>query len=150
MNEKVEGQKKVLFRLEKDSEGYPPNDWESLWATELGKNKYAVDNIPFFVRGISLGDKVSTSSHGNELHFEHVDEFSNHSVLRVIVFESSDESELIDQLVQFGCEYEGSHIEGLIAFDLPPTVDYYMVVRYLQRGEDDGKWEYEEASIRHE
>ena len=40
--------KKVLFRLEKDDDSYPPADSESLWAIEVGPNLHAIGNVPFF------------------------------------------------------------------------------------------------------
>src|SRR5262245_31401609 len=136
MSQNYSNHKKVLFRLKRDSEGYPPNDWEALWALEAGEGRYTIDNIPFFVRGISPGDKVKVTAKRNELRFRSVDEFSNHSVVRVIVFDDSTQNDLIERMNQFGCEFEGSHIEGLIAFDIPGSCSYDDIIDFLQKGED--------------
>jgi Domain of unknown function (DUF4265) len=141
---------KILFRLKKDAEGYPPDDWESLWATPTEQNFYSIDNIPFFVRGISLGDIVSIKKKDNELFFEKVEQFSDHSVIRVIIFEESEVESLRQKLKELGCESEKSHIEGLITVDIPPQISFDDIVSYLKPGEDEEIWEYEEASIRHE
>ncbi len=141
---------KILFRLERGSDGYPPDDWESLWAFETQKGIYCIDNIPFFIRGISSGDIISVIIKNNELFFKQVEKFSDHSVIRVIVFKETETENLRKKLNDVGCESEKSHLEGLIAVDVPPQVSYQKVISFLQKGEDAGKWEYEEASIRHE
>lgn len=150
MSSNVKNHKKVLFRLQKDSDDYPPDDWESLWALETERGLYSIDNIPFFVRGISFGDIVSVRKKEEELFFKEVVKFSDHSVLRAIVFDETRIEGLRNKMVKMGCEFEGSHIEGLTAFDVPPNVNFDKVVSFLQKGEDKGYWEYEEASIRHE
>ncbi len=53
---------KILFRLQRDEVGYPPTDWESLWATPLGSNQFEIDNVPFYIRGISSGDVILARS----------------------------------------------------------------------------------------
>ena len=47
------GQAKLLFRLEKDEDGYPPEDVESLWGL-LRSDGIELDNIPF-CEGSRLG-----------------------------------------------------------------------------------------------
>ena len=89
---------KVLFQLQKDEDGYPPDDWESLWAFETEQGLYAIDNVPFFARGISWGDVVSVERQGDDLYFKEVVRRSDHSVLRVIVFDTSKVGEMHDML----------------------------------------------------
>ncbi|MEO6394169.1 MAG: DUF4265 domain-containing protein [Pyrinomonadaceae bacterium] len=139
---------KVMFKLEKDSDGYPPDDWESIWAYETSTGQYCVDNIPFFVRGLSLGDIVSVDRKGNELHFKDVISPSGHSVLRVVVFDRSRMKELHDDLAQLGCSTEQSHLPSLLAVDCPPTANLSKVIDFLSKGETNDYWSYEEASIR--
>lgn len=50
---------KVVFRLEQDEFGYPPTDTEIVWAYELPNGNYRVDNIPFYIRGVSSNDEIS-------------------------------------------------------------------------------------------
>jgi hypothetical protein len=45
------GSTKVFFRLQKDADGYPPFEIESLWARPVGPDRYELDNIPFFATG---------------------------------------------------------------------------------------------------
>jgi Domain of unknown function (DUF4265) len=140
---------KVLFHLEKDEDDYPPDDWESLWAQEIGGGSYKIDNIPFFVRGISVGDIVSVKKKEEDFVFNVIEEYSSNSVIRVMLFVPTKLDELKLKMSGFGCEFESSHIKGLISFDVPPTASFSDIVEYLQFGEDQEFWSYEEASIRH-
>ncbi|HDS0921950.1 TPA: DUF4265 domain-containing protein [Stenotrophomonas maltophilia] len=47
---------KVAFKLPRGHDGYPPVDWENLWAIPLSDGSYRVDNVPFYVNLISSGD----------------------------------------------------------------------------------------------
>lgn len=140
---------KVFFRLHKDEDGYPPDDWETLWAYEVEDGLYSLDNVPFFARDVSWGDVVSVERKGDELHFKDVVIPSDHSVLRVIVFDQSKVSEAHNALQQLNCDTEQSHIPSLLTVDVPPLVDLKKVRAFLDKGEAEGRWEYETASIRH-
>lgn len=140
---------RIFFRLEKDKDGYPPDDWETLWAFEIESGLYSIDNVPFFVRGVSWKDVVAVNQKGDELHFKRVVRPSGHSVLRIIVFDKSKVDEVHTTLQQMGCDTEQSHIPGLLSVDCPPSIAIEPVLEFLTRGERDGNWEYEEASIRH-
>ncbi|HEC84522.1 MAG: hypothetical protein DRR08_00365 [Candidatus Parabeggiatoa sp. nov. 2] len=50
--------KKVIFYLEPDEDGYPPFNWETLWVHQINPDRFQIDNIPFFVRGISSGSRL--------------------------------------------------------------------------------------------
>lgn len=139
---------KVFFPLHKDADGYPPDDWETLWAYEVGDGLYSLDNVPFFARGVSWGDVVSVEREGDELHFKDVVRPSAHSVLRVIVFDQSKVGEVHEALQQMNCDTEQSHIPSLLTVDVPPSVDLSEVRAFLDKGEAEGRWEYETASIR--
>jgi hypothetical protein len=55
---------KIAFPLDRDEDGYPPDDVETLWGWETKPGLYCIDNIPFFVKGISPGDVVSAKRAG--------------------------------------------------------------------------------------
>lgn len=148
MSKEHETQKKILFKLEKDEDDYPPNEWESLWATEIGSGHYVIDNIPFFVRDVSCGDTVSVIENNGELFFDDVVEESLNSVLRVIAYDPDHISELRERLLSLKCESELSHIPNLIAVEVPAAADLDSVLKFLDEGEKDQLWEYETASIR--
>jgi hypothetical protein len=138
---------KVAFRLVQDEDGYPPADWEHLWAHQVGESLFVLDNIPFFARGVSAGDLVSVQLKAGMNEFREVVQPSGHSTLRVIFFDTTLISELRSKLKELGCETEQSHLPNLVAVDVPPSTDLETVREVLAEGEDSGKWEYEEAVI---
>ena len=148
-NENVSSPEKILFRLKEDpNQEYPPVDIEGLWATPT-RDGFRIDNVPFFVRGISNGDEVTANLKGDELFFDRVIAYSGHSTVRVLFYASDSRDELRKQLKVLGCSSELSHIADLISVDIPPGVDYNKVVTVLAKGEKDGLWEYEEGAIAH-
>ncbi len=142
-------QAKILFQLEQD-DGYPPVSWESVWATKVNENKYKIDNIPFYIQGLSLNDIIEVNEVDGELNFEEIIEASLNSVIRIIIINEGKKDELRSNLKSMGCESELDNFGVLIAVDVPPDVSFNKVADYLQKGEDSGFWEYEEASIRHD
>jgi len=148
---------KVIFDLERDEDGYPPADYEHLWARPLGDNLYELDNTPFFVRGVSTSDVVvAEPDTDNNLRFKAVKTPSQHTTLRVIVFRETSDARAIEervrdlrtQLTNLGCSSELSHLPGLIAVDVPPEVSVESVTDVLAEGEARDLWEYEEAALR--
>lgn len=139
---------KVHFRLEKDGEGYPPDDWEVMWASQTGKGLFRVDNIPFFARGVSPGDAVSVEPSGDELYFREVVERSATSVLRVFATVETEVQSLRDSLRAMNCESELSHLPRLFAVEVPASVVLQSVLAFLQSAESQGRLDYEEASVR--
>ncbi|MBK7706128.1 MAG: DUF4265 domain-containing protein [Acidobacteria bacterium] len=141
-------QRKIRFRLEQDEDGYPPNEWETLWATVVGENAYSIDNIPFFVRDVSYGDVVSASEDGGVLLFDSLLRRSKNSVIRVIAFSESVIPGLRRQLERLGCDTEGSHIPNLISVNVPDRANLETILEFLDNGEKEQLWEYESASFR--
>jgi hypothetical protein len=142
-NERV----KIVFPLEKDIDDYPPDDYESLWAIPKGGEAYEIDNIPFFVSNIALGDIVRAIEVKGELIFDKIIQRSGNSTLRVYVFNSNEKGILRNNLRLLGCSTEGSHIDRLFSVNIPKSIDRPMVIEYLKREEQSGTLEYEEACI---
>jgi len=140
---------KIHFKLDKDEDGYPPDDWEGIWAQEVAPGLYRIDNIPFFVRGISCDDIVSASVEGDELEFKELVQPSGNSVLRIIAVDKSGVGKLREQLRQMQCESELSDIPGFLSVEVPAIVNIDPILNFLAAGEEEGRWEYEEGSIRH-
>ncbi|MDP8979751.1 MAG: DUF4265 domain-containing protein [Acidobacteriota bacterium] len=147
---------KILFELKRGEDGYPPADIEQLWALPLGNNLFKIDNIPFFVTGISCEDVVEASADSEgELRYKSLVTSSPHNTLRVILFRESPDtrpladrvSDLRSQLARIGCSTELSHMPGLVAVDADPA-SINNVIGVLQSGEKANLWEYEEAALR--
>jgi hypothetical protein len=140
---------KVVFRLEQDEEGYPPSNWESLWALETEDGLFSIDNIPFFVKGISSGDVVAAEQSEGELRFKELVRPSSNSVFRLYVSDVSEVPSARERLSALGCESEQSHIPKLIAVEIPGSVPIQPVASFFDTGAESGLWEYEEGVLRH-
>jgi len=139
---------KILFPLEQ-TDGYPPHDVESVWAVPLGGGKYRLDNIPFFVRGVSSEDVVSATERGGALFYAGLSSEGGHSTVRVLIADPDATERVREELRARGCSSEGTGIPGLIAVDVPPAVSYRELRQFLDEGERRGRWEYEEGCIAH-
>jgi len=151
MNERVH----VIFPLAPDADGYPPASSERMWAKQISSDTFEIDNIPFFVVGISSGDKIIAKPHDDALFYESIKELSGNSTLRVSVsLDGGVESisvikdELVAGLKHMGCDVEVSHIPNLVAVNVPPAVSLHRIIQFLKQGSTDNKWDYEEASLR--
>lgn len=111
---------KVVVKLEKDEDDYPPADYEGLWALPAGEGLFRIDNVPFFARGIAYGDIVSATAEQQELRFQEVVRPSGHSTLRLIIYDEKDIPSVGALLEELGCTIERSHIPGLLSVDVPP------------------------------
>jgi hypothetical protein len=139
---------KVLFRLRRDDEGYPPADVEGVWAEETGDGGFIIDNIPFFTREATLGDVVEATRSGDELFYASTRERSGNSLLRVVFFDGHDPSALRSELAKLGCSTEQSHLQSLIAVNVPPAINIDEVRALLDDGSRNGFWDYEEPILR--
>jgi hypothetical protein len=140
---------KIAFELVQDEDGYPPDRWETMWATETESGLYSLDNIPFFARGVSPGDLVKVRKEDGELIFDGVVSPSSSSVFRIFVTSSADVQAARDEFRQLGCESELSQITRLFAVEVPGTVDFSRFAELLSKGTETERWEYEEGALRH-
>ena len=138
---------KVVVKLEKDEEDYPPVDYESLWALPVGEGLFQIDDVPFFARGIAYGDIASATVEQQELRFREVVRPSGHSTLRLIIYDEKDTPSVKELLNNMGCSIEQSHIPGLISVDVPPSVSLVELRKNLDEGEAQERWGYEEACL---
>jgi hypothetical protein len=138
---------KIKFPLVRNGDDYPPYDVESIWAVPAESGLYKLDNIPFFVRGLSAEDVVSAVETDGELYYDRLVSGGGHGTVRVLV-ENRQETQLIrDKLRALGCSSELTNVPGLVAVDVPPSVDYRAIRTFLTEGEDQGRWEFEEGCI---
>lgn len=124
----------------------------------VGGNLYRIDNVPFFVFGVSCDDVVVAElDQLLSLHYVSLEEESGHSTIRVVLYEGtpdgtplSERMQLLrEQMKAIGCPSEQSHIPGLVAIDVPPNVNYELVRDILDRGLKQELWSYEEATLAH-
>jgi hypothetical protein len=144
-----ENYKKIVFELEQDADGYPPDKWESLWGYEKENGYYCIDNIPFYAKGISSGDVVAVVPTEGRLQFERVVHPSGNSVVRLYVSDVSDMQATRDSFRELGCESELHSNPKFVAVEIPSAVTAYPVDELLEAGAKSGRWEYEWGVLRH-
>lgn len=95
-----------------------PRRFEQLWSRRLGRDRFEICCIPFFLFDVSLGDVVSTASKG-ERNFvlDQVVEPSGRYVFRVWFGESlHPRDEVAEELSRLGALFEWSSV-NLLAVD---------------------------------
>ncbi|MBB3344743.1 DUF4265 domain-containing protein [Luteimonas sp. RC10] len=141
---------RIVFRLERDEDGYPPSDYERLWAKPLPGGNYLIDNIPFFVMGISAGDEVSVRNEDGELIFDRLIKRSGASTFRLIPVDPSDSEKFRADFEALGCSVECHRRLGLIAASVPEFAPIQPFLDYLVEGQEKGVFDVEEGALRHE
>jgi hypothetical protein len=133
---------KVLFRVA-ESDGSA--SVETLWAYDLGENRYKLDNSPFYAYGVSWGDTVLAPHDDAEGHatFHSVLEKSGYRTVRVMfdppVRRGNESDVTLKGLVKLGSEYERANAQYIVV-SIPPNVDLAKVVEYLV--ERKATWEH--------
>ena len=142
---------RVVFELDVDTDGWPPVGSERVWAFDLGNDRYRIDNVPWFVSNIAVGDIVRAIAPDNNSNpvFVGVLQPSNHVTVRVICFRAGplrgDLQRVIDAFIPLGVYAEGVNHYGMVALDIPPSADLDAIHARLRRGVEDGSWEYDEG-----
>jgi hypothetical protein len=128
-------------------------DAENLWAAALGNRRYRIDNIPFYVYGLSLDDVVHAEEEGGILVFCEVVSRGGHSTYRVLVNDNAGVNgtnlkDLWLKLEELGCTRETAKRQW-IAIDVPPVTNILSVYKILESGEEQGVWSFEEGHCGH-
>ncbi|NDQ56401.1 MAG: DUF4265 domain-containing protein [Acidipila sp.] len=137
---------KVFFYLEKDKDGYPPVGVESLWAIPRDDG-FELDNIPFYARGVALGDVVSVEKAADGgLEFNGVVRRGGHSCYRIWLLKKrpDDPQFTFEELKGLGLRVE-IDLNKLMAIDVPPNLPLASVEDFLVKGKESGRWELEDG-----
>jgi len=120
---------------------------EVMWTIEK-EHGYELDNIPFYVKNLALGDVVSAEMDSDgALWFSELVQPSGHSTIR-LWFAGMDSITMIrDELNRMGCASEVSDLPRLVAVDVPPSIPYEKVKELFDQGERVGTFEYQEACL---
>ena len=124
---------------------------ETIWCEVDGEN-FVVDNIPFVAKGISSGDIISAEYDTDDemYYFEDIIKTSGNSTVRIMFYDDKDIEPTREWLNKNNCESEGFPKRSMIAVNIPKEVDYKPIKTFLDSGENDGKWTYEESCLEHE
>ncbi len=135
-----------------------PGEWsgleaENMWAEPLSPGKYRLENIPFYVYGVSAEDIVQANLHDDVLTFQGVVERGGHSTYRLLLTDGigiKDPRFLAywDRLESMGCSFEGANKKWL-AVDVPPAADIFKVHSVLNEGQNAGIWSSDEGHCGH-
>jgi hypothetical protein len=139
---------KVFFLQDIGDDKY---ETESLWCIRDGDN-YIIDNIPIVAKRISLGDTIKVEYDPNDKIF-YFDDFvavSGNTTVRMY-FENTDLIEPVrTELNVLGCESEVLLQRKVVAVNIPREADYKLIRKFLDEGEEEKKWIYEESCLAHE
>src|SRR3954471_10271407 len=102
--------------------------YENMYTTDLGNDRFEVDNSPFYVYDVSCRDIISADWHDPKFIFRQVIKRGGHSTYRVrLPFGKSHDyfMSLWTPLRKMGCTYEGSSAADrrLYSIDIPTGVD---------------------------
>jgi hypothetical protein len=109
---------------------------ETLWATPLGRNRYRLENSPFFAYSVSFLDVIEARlpSTGGFPVLRRVIEKSGHRTIRITfklpVDKSRKSKSILKKLEKMGCSYEGAN-PAFIAVNVPAEVDLSAVCDYV-------------------
>lgn len=140
---------KIYFNLDQDEDDYPPVAVESLWA-EPGavEGEFIVDNVPFFIRDVTMGDAVVVREEDGCRWFNGVISRSHNSLIRVVFFDRNCIEEVGKSLATMGCSTEFSREHNLMAVNIPGETELTDVQAYLKSEAESGRLDYEEPILR--
>lgn len=119
---------------------------EALWAQPC-KEGFKLDNIPFYAYNLAYADIVSAVEYDGLLFIDGLIKASKHSTVRLWFQDIADVPLAREQLKSMGCGSEISNLPRLLAVDIPATVAYERVKAYMDQGQRQSIWEYEEACL---
>lgn len=133
-----ESSARVLFRVVgRDGDV----DVETLWAIDVGSDRYRLDNCPFYAYGVSLDDVVHAPFREEDglATFSQVVEKSGNRTVRVILPGAEQDDHLLEAPTALGCSYEGMY-NTLISVTVPKGTDLGAAIRMLAESSVD--WEH--------
>jgi hypothetical protein len=139
---------RVRFELSRDEKGSRPAASETLWAIPTSvPGHYRIDNIPFFVVGVSVGDVVLAEPNERTLEFVRVVEKSGHRSLGLRYRSDQVRSAVRTRLTEMGCDVERGDTPKVLAVDIPPAVSLDEVTALLAGLEEIGELSFYENDV---
>lgn len=126
-----------------------PVSAESIWGIYQGNDTYEIDNTPYYVYGVSKGDRVQVQSDDSERIAIWVEKQGGHSTIRVFASDIEEKSKMIAKLQQFGAFCSSSQEMSLFAVDTPENCDFLAIDGYLSSIADGGNIAYEDTCLQH-
>ncbi|HVW50488.1 MAG TPA: DUF4265 domain-containing protein [Trinickia sp.] len=145
----MQGFAKIVFHLKIDADGYPPVAFESLWGVPMGENSYVIDNVPYYVCGVSKGDTIATDEIDGELTASGVIARGGHSTLRVFAEGEETRKAMVQSLKQLGAQCSVTEGLSLFAVDIAADIDFQRIDAFLASQSDGEHVAYEDACLQH-
>jgi hypothetical protein len=142
-----EGLWRMDFSLQIEAD-WPPVSVETLWVEAITVEKFRIDSIPFFVKGIAVNDIVGGEADSEgRLHYTRKLEEGGHSTIQVITIRDDATPGVRSELARIGCVTEGSPWPSLFTIDIPDRKLLAQVHRLLRERAELGEIEYEDAFL---
>jgi hypothetical protein len=143
---------RVAFDLDQVSATWPPFATERIWAKKTSTPyQLELQNVPFFVRGISCGDIICAKPdhERRELIFDGLVRHGGHSTIRIILRDKAlnVRDRVLEVLRAAGCTWEFTTVDFHFAVDIPEASDYRSLRVFLVDMLSTGVLEVEEAFI---
>ena len=140
---------KVVFRLAQDEFGYPPTDAEIVWAYKLSGGTYRIDNIPFYIRGISSDDEIAVDIKDDVVFFRELITPSGNSTFRLLVSDPEKSDQIRGDLGRLGCLVEFNKNVALLAVEIPGALSIEPFLEYVMFAQQRDELDIEEGALRH-
>ena len=145
---------KIVFTLDVDEDGFPPIASEALNARIQGDG-FVLENTPFFVTGVGLGDLVQAHPIPNQpekFQFANVLRSSTSKSISIIFLEDDVAEDVFQSLNAHGCiceygEFGANEPLRMLAVSVPPSCDYPAIAEYLAGLEERELLSYSELAI---
>lgn len=141
---------RVNFDLEVEL-GYPPVSSEIIHGSVISDNLIVIENTPFFVEGIALGDVVLCEDlkDGEIWNFLQLREESGNRAISIIFIDNSCEDIIYKKIKSMGhyCEYGAFPEYTMLAVCVSKDSPITNLTEYLFSLEQDGKISYAELCL---
>lgn len=142
---------KIDFRLEVEEDGFSPIGVETLNGILLSDNLVRIDNTPFFVEGVAIGDKIRCyqPSGSENYRFLEVVEESGNKAISIIFIQDEYKEEVYQYLKEIGCYCEYGEFQdfNMLAVEVNTKTNYKDVENYLAAKESEEILSYAELCI---
>ncbi|MCB2376957.1 DUF4265 domain-containing protein [Hymenobacter sp. BT635] len=108
---------------------------------------YKLVSIPFFAKHLALDDVVAVENEDGIHYFDDIIITSGRSVVRIVFFDKKSIEGTISVMQSLGATPYRYFDTVLFAFDIPVTIDYAPIKRFLASESSDDSWSYEEACL---
>lgn len=122
---------------------------ENVWVDKEGEF-YRIKNVPAFAYNLAYNDLISVENDNGDLYFDSLIEPSGHSTVQIIIYNDDDVEGIKKRITDWKCSWEGTHIRGYIAVDVPREVEYGIIKQYLESLFKENRLDYKEACLAHQ